>query len=237
SRHMKRRILLVGGSGGLGRASARLLAQDGGDLIVSFHRNRERAEELRHVAQIVQADITETGGRKQLLDRAGDLDSLVVFTGNPARVTSNGQAPEMLQVSHDVNYMGPILLAREAAGRMQRHQTAGAIVLFSTMQGVSLFPNSTVYAGAKAALIHAARILAKEMRGDNIRVNVIAPGVMAAGMAEASIASGKYDRYLHERAIARFGKPEDIARAVQFLLAPDNYITGQVLSVDGGITL
>jgi 3-oxoacyl-[acyl-carrier protein] reductase len=234
---MKRRILLAGGSGGLGRVSARLLAEDGADLIVSFHHNRERAEELGDIAQVVQADITDAGDREQLLDRAGTLDGLVVFTGNPARVASNDQIAERLQVSHEVNYMGPVLLARAVAERMHRNQTAGSIVLFSTMQGVGLFQNSTVYAGAKAALIHAARILAKEMRGDNIRVNVIAPGVMAAGMAEASIASGKYDRYLQEKTIARFGRPEDIARAVQFLLAPDSYITGQVLSVDGGITL
>ena len=66
---------------------------------------------------------------------------------------------------------------------------------------------------------------------------MIAPGVMAAGMAEASIATGKYDRYIHEGVIPRFGKATDVARTVRFLLEPDNYITGQVLSVDGGITL
>ena len=68
------------------------------------------------------------------------------------------------------------------------------------MQAVALFPGSTAYAGEKAALLHAARILAKEYRGPaNIRVNVIAPGVMDAGMAEASIASGKYERYIDGR--------------------------------------
>ena len=56
-------------------------------------------------------------------------------------------------------------------------------------------------------------------------------------MAEASIASGKYDRYLKEGIIPRFGQAEDVARAVRFFLEPDNYVTGQVLSVDGGITL
>ena len=85
---------------------------------------------------------------------------------------------------------------------------------------------------------HAARILAKECRGAaNIRVNVVSPGVTAAGMAEASIASGKYDRYLQEGVISRFGRAEDVARAVRFFLEPDNYVTGQVLCVDGGMTL
>jgi NAD(P)-dependent dehydrogenase (short-subunit alcohol dehydrogenase family) len=142
-----------------------------------------------------------------------------------------------MRLSHEVNYQGPILLAREAAERMKADAVAGSIVLFSTMQAVALFPGSTVYAGEKAALLHASRILAKEYRGFNIRVNVVAPGVMQAGMAEASIASGKYDRYLDEKVIPRFGKAGDVARAVRFLLEPDNYITGQVLSVDGGITL
>ena len=140
--------------------------------------------------------------------------------------------------SHEVNYLGPLLLAREAAGRMRAQGTPGAIVLISTMQAVALFPGSSVYAGAKAALLHGARILAKECRGPaNIRVNVVAPGVMAAGMAEASIASGKYDRYLNDGIIHRFGKANDVARVVRFLLEPDNYVTGQVLLIDGGINL
>ena len=137
-----------------------------------------------------------------------------------------------------VNYMGPILLAREAADRMRASGTAGAIVLLATMQAVALFPGSTAYAGGKAALLHAARILAKECRGPaNIRVNVVNPGVTAAGMAEASIAAGKDDRFLKEGTVGRFGRAEDVARAVRFFLEPDNYVTGQVLSVDGGITL
>lgn len=234
---MNRRILLVGGSGGLGSASARLLARERADLIVTFHRNRERANRLSDIARIVQADITQSSDRERLLLEVGALDGLVVFTGDPARAGPEQPPEAMLQVSHEVNYMGPIVLAREAAKQMERDQKAGSIILFSSMQGVGLFPNSTVYAGAKAALIHAARILAKEVRASNIRLNVIAPGVMAAGMAEASIASGKYDRYLHDGVLARFGHAEDIARAVRFLLEPDSYITGQVLSVDGGITL
>jgi NAD(P)-dependent dehydrogenase (short-subunit alcohol dehydrogenase family) len=106
------------------------------------------------------------------------------------------------------------------------------------MQAVSLFEGSAAYAAPKAALLHAARILAKECRGKaNIRVNVVAPGVTAAGMAEASIASGKYDRYLAGGIVPRFGRAADVARAVRFFLEPDNYVTGQTLAVDGGLTL
>jgi pteridine reductase len=215
-------ILLAGGAGGLGSASAELLKSEGANVIVSSRTHG------------IRADITVADDRKRLLDALGKLYGLVVFTGSPAR----GEMEEAMRISHQVNYEGPILLAREAAERMKATGTQGAIVLFATMQAVALFPGSTAYAGEKAALLHAARILAKECRGQaNIRVNVIAPGVMAAGMAEASIASGKYERYLKDGIIPRYGKAQDVARVVRFLLEPDNYVTGQVLSVDGGITL
>jgi len=217
-----RSILLVGGAGGLGSATAKLLEAEDARVIVSSRSHG------------VCADITSRADRERLLDVVPELYGLVVFAGTPAR----GDSAETIQLSDEVNYHGPILLAREAARRMQSAGTQGAIVLFSTMQALSIFPGSTAYAGAKAALLHAALILAKECRGAvNIRVNVIAPGVMEAGMALASIASGKYQRYIDDGVIARYGRAIDVARAVRFLLEPDNYITGQVLSVDGGITL
>ena len=217
-----REVLLVGGAGGLGSATAELLAAEGARVVVS-----SRSSGIR-------ADITRGSDRDRLLDAMPALYGLVVFTGTPAR----GEDEETLRVSYEVNYQGPILLAREAAKRMRDAGTQGAIVLFATMQAVALFPGSMAYAGAKAALLHAARILAKECRGGaNIRVNVIAPGVMEAGMALASIASGKYQHYITDGVIPRYGRASDIARAVRFLLEPDSYITGQVLSVDGGITL
>lgn len=215
-------VLLAGGAGGLGTATSDLLRSEGANVIVSSRSHG------------VHADITSRNDRARLLDSAPDMYGLVVLAGNPAR----GTGEQAMRLSHAINYEGPILLAREAAERMKARGTPGAIVLFSTMQAVALFPGSTIYGAEKAALLHAARILAKEYRGPaNIRVNVLAPGVMAAGMAEASIASGKYDRYINEGVIPRFGKAADVARAVRFLLEPDNYITGQVLSVDGGITL
>lgn len=233
-----REIALAGGSGGLGSATAALLGADGARLVISYRSNAQRAERLAGIAKIVQADLAVAEDRRRLLDAAPDLYGLVVFAGDPARVSDSSRMEEAMRRSHEVNYLGPTLLAREAAARMKENGTQGAIVLFSTMQAVSLFPGSTAYATPKAALLHAARILAKELRGPaNIRVNVICPGVTAAGMAEASIASGKYDRFIEEGVIPRFGRAVDVARAVRFFLEPDNYITGQVLAVVGGLTL
>jgi 3-oxoacyl-[acyl-carrier protein] reductase len=231
-------IVLAGGSGGLGSASVGVLASEGAKLVISYRRNAERAAAFRDIAEIRQADLLSPADRRLLLDAAPALYGLVVFSGDAARVSSPEEVEDAMRRSHEANYLGPVLLAREAAERMRNAGTRGSIVLISTMQAVDLFPGSTAYAAQKAALLHAGRVLAKECRGNaDIRVNIICPGVNQAGMAEASIASGKYDRYITEDHIPRFGKATDVARAVRFFLEPDNYITGQVLTIDGGLTL
>ena len=231
-------IVLAGGAGGLGAPLVESLLAEGARLVVGYRANRERAARWSKSAQVVQSDLASASDRARLLESAPALYGLVVLSGDPARLAAPDQMESAMLRSHEVNYMGPILLAREAAERMKDSSTPGAIVLVSTMQANALFPGSTAYAAQKAALQHAARILARECRGPaNIRVNVVSPGVMAAGMAQASIASGKYDRFLHEGVIPRFGRAEDVARAVRFLLEPDSYITGQVLCIDGGMSL
>ncbi len=231
-------IVLAGGSGGIGSVVTRSLASEGAQLTVSYRSNAERAQELAGIARVVQADLGATADRARLLDSVDSLYGLVVLTGNPARTSPEEPLEHTMQRSYESNYLGPILLAREAAARMREQKVPGSIVLTATMQAIALFPNSTVYAAQKAALVHAARILAKENRGTTgIRVNVISPGIVAAGMAAASIQSGKYDVFTEQHTIERFGRPEDIARAVRLFLEPDNYITGQVLAIDGGITL
>jgi NAD(P)-dependent dehydrogenase (short-subunit alcohol dehydrogenase family) len=201
-----------------------MLAAEGARVIVSYAHNAGRGG--------VRADITLAENRTRLLDQAKSLYGLVVFTGIAARAAKDWDE------SLAVNYTGPILLAREAAARMKAAEVSGSIVLIATMQTVGLFPNSTIYAGAKAALVHAGRILAKENRGPGeVRVNIVSPGVMNAGMAAVSIESGKYDRYLNDGSIPRWGSALDVARAVRFFLEPDNYITGQHLLADGGLNL
>jgi NAD(P)-dependent dehydrogenase (short-subunit alcohol dehydrogenase family) len=233
-----REIVLAGGSGGLGSAAAELLSGECAKLVVSYRSNFERADKLSAIARVIQADIGLPDDRRRLLDNAGALYGLVVFAGYAARVASEDKLAETMKKSYEENFVGPVLLAREAAGRLRAAGSPGAIVLVSSMQAVSIFPGSTAYAAQKAALLHAGRVLAKECRGPaNIRVNVICPGVTNAGMAEASVTSGKYDKYLNDGVISRWGAAADVARAVRFFLEPDNYVTGQVLTVDGGLTL
>ena len=243
-------VLLPGGAGGLGAAITALLLQDGALPVVAYRSARGRALAFQQKLQdlyggpvtLVEADVSKPDGRQRCLDAAfdvkGDLYGLVALTGDPARVKPQELDAAALEASFAANYEVPVLLARAAAERMAAKDTRGAIVLLSSMQGVHPFEGSLAYAGPKAALIHAARILAKEYGGEtDIRVNVVAPGATTAGMARASIDSGKYDRYVERGVIPRFGRPEDVAKVVRLLLEPDNYITGQVITIDGGLTL
>lgn len=243
-------VLLPGGAGGLGAAITALLLQDGALPVVAYRSSRGRALAFQQKLQdlyggpvtLVQADVAEEEGRRRCLEAAlevkGELYGLVALTGDPARVKPEDLDGAALHRSFAANYEAPVLLARSCAERMAAQGTRGAVVLLSSMQGVHPFEGSLAYAGPKAALAHAALILAKEYGGQaDIRVNVVAPGATSAGMARASIDSGKYDHYVERGVIARFGRPEDVARVVRLLLEPDSYLTGQVVTVDGGLTL
>lgn len=243
-------VLVPGGAGGLGAAVTAMLLQEGALPVVAYRSNRGRALAFQQKVQdqfggpvtLVEADVDDEAGRAAAIEAAaavkGEIYGLVALTGDPARVKPEQLDGTALHASFTANYEAPVLLARACAARMLDKGTKGAIVLFSSMQGVHPFEGSLAYAGPKAALLQAARILAKEYGGaSDIRVNVVAPGATIAGMARASIDSGKYDPYVERGVIPRFGRPEDVAKVVRLLLEPDAYITGQVITVDGGLTL
>jgi NAD(P)-dependent dehydrogenase (short-subunit alcohol dehydrogenase family) len=240
-------VIVAGGTGGLGAATAALLAREGAHLIVGYRKDRERAAKFSDALAkqydanviLVEGDIAAAEVRRKYIE-AGEKSSAplagaVIFTGDPARVSFEKLDRDAMIASLDVNYASPVLLAKELGEKMERAATGGSIVLLTTMQAHAPFPSSLNYAAPKAALAHAALILAQQW--NRVRVNVVAPGATLAGMAAASVQSGKYDRHVASGAIPRFGRPEDVARAVRFFLEPDNYITGQTLVVDGGLTL
>src|SRR4030095_16278412 len=188
--------LLAGGSGGLGAAVADDLAARGAIPVIGCKSNRDRAESLGRSLfdkygmrpPVVVGDILENSVRGELIDqaqRAGTLYGLVPLVGQPARIPIGNATGEDLVDSMRENFICPTLLARDFAAALTGAD--GAIVFIATMQAIGVFPGSTVYAAPKAALIHTARILAKQWP---IRVNVVAPGVNNAGMAEQSVRSG-----------------------------------------------
>jgi len=243
-------VLLPGGAGGLGSAITALLLSEGALPVVGYRSQRGRALAFQQKMQdlyggpirLVEGDIQDADARdaylREALDVKGELYGLVALPGDPARVKPEQLDSGALLDSFDANYAAPVLLARAAAELMRGKGTKGAIVLVSSMQGVFPFEGSLAYAGPKAALVHAGRVLAKEYGGAaDIRVNVVAPGATGVGMARASIEAGKYDPYLEKGVVPRFGRPEDVAKVVRLLLEPDSYLTGQVITVDGGLTL
>jgi NAD(P)-dependent dehydrogenase (short-subunit alcohol dehydrogenase family) len=240
-------VIIAGGTGGLGAATSTLLAREGAHLIIGYRKNRERAGKLSESiskqfagkAQLIEGEIASAEVRRNYLEAVektgAPLAGAAIFPGDPARVTFEKLDRDALIASVELNYVGPVLLAKELGEAMEKAPHGGSIVLLSTMQAHATFPGSLNYAAPKVALAHAAKILAQQW--NRVRVNVVAPGATLAGMAAASIQSGKYDRHISSGAIPRFGRPEDIARAVRFFLEPDNYTTGQTLVVDGGLTL
>ncbi len=239
-------VILAGGSGGIGAATAELLASRGFVPVIGCREQVERARHLSDAiadrygvrAPVVSGDVLEASTRARLIQAgadAGTLYGLVPLVGEPSRVPIETAEADDLLASARINYVAPVLLARDFAAAVGLADAS--IVFISTMQAIGVFPGSTAYAAPKAALVHAARILARQWGGSGgIRVNVVAPGVTTSGMAEKSVGSGKYDPYSEKDVITRFGRAEDIARAIALFLEPDNYLTGQVLTVDGGLT-
>ena len=227
------------------RSLANFLVERGDQPILGCLRNIDRAHDVaadiksRHgvAVPVVAGDVLEEETRVRLMDEAsllGSLYGLVPLVGEAARVPIEEATEQDLLAATRINFVAPLLLARDFASRVGTEDAS--IVFVSTMQAVGIFPGSTTYAAPKAALIHSARILAHQWGPQSIRVNVVAPGVTTTGMAEKSVASGKYDTYIERGVIARFGDPLDVARAIGLFLEPDNYLTGQVLTVDGGLT-
>jgi 3-oxoacyl-[acyl-carrier protein] reductase len=240
-------VIVAGGTGGLGSALVALLAREGAKLIVGYRWNRERAEALRGAIQeqfnaaieLVAGDIAEPAVIEEYVaavqKTSQPLAAAAIFPGDPARVALEALTRETMTASVESNYVGPVLLAKRLGEIMEQANDGGSIVMLATMQAIVPFASSVNYAAPKAALVHAARILAQQW--NKVVVNVVAPGATVAGMAESSVRSGKYDRHIASGAISRFGRPEDVARAVRFFLEPGQYANGQVLVVDGGLTI
>ncbi len=242
-------ILIAGASGGMGRQIASDLSKYDCSLMLVDVENNENSARLKAALQGAKArinwyecDFTKAEDINDAIDVFFEQEKrpygMVNLIGDPARVDWQKAQISQMQDSFLKNASAPLHAAKEFGLRLRKHSLDGAMVLFSSMQGVYPFENSLYYATAKAALVHGAKILAKEFGGEPfVRINVVAPGVNEVGMAEESIRKGKYAKFVEQKIIPRYGNAAIVSKLVLFLLDPDLYMTGQTILYDAGLTL
>jgi 3-oxoacyl-[acyl-carrier protein] reductase len=236
--------IVTGASRGIGAAIAERLARDGYTVVVNYAGRSAEAEALvRQIEQAggkalpVQADVADAQAVKRMFDSAeaalGGVDVLVNNAGimRLAPLAESDDALFDSQVA--INLKGSFNTLREA-GRRLRH--GGRIVNLSSSVVGLYQPGYGVYAATKAAVEAMTHVMAKELRGRNITVNVVAPGPTATALFLDGKPQQVIDHLTKLAPLERLGQPEDIANTVAFLAGADGaWINGQVLRANGGI--
>ena len=239
--------LVTGGARGIGRAIALAMAENGAQVIVNYQGSRERAEET-------VALIQEKGGQaeaypcnvadyeaveamvKDLVSRYGHIDILV----NNAGITRDNLIMKMSEEDFDkvldTNLKGTFNTIRHLARQMIK-QRGGKIINISSVSGVLGNAGQANYAASKAGVIGLTKTMARELASRNILVNAIAPGFVNTDMTE-NLGESVKEAAVSQIPLKRFGNPEDIAEMAVFLASSKaDYITGQVIHVDGGMAM
>lgn len=220
-------FLLIAASSDIGGATARRLRDAG-------HRVITTARDSSVIEPDVLLDATDFDAVDRAVADAGELDGIAVFAGSmllkPAHLTSREQYDGIVAAS-----LTTAFAAVRAAGKRMRG--GGSVVLTSSAAALAGLANHDAIAAAKAGVIGLTLSAAASYASQGLRINTVAPGLVQTRLTEgltASETSRKVSEAMHP--LGRLGEPDDVARAVEFLLDPANaWITGQVLGVDGGL--
>ena len=236
--------MVTGSSRGIGKAVALKLAQAGADLIVTattLERAEKTADEivaLGRKALAVKVDVSNVYDVEALFAKTSEVFGRLDFLVNNAGITRDGLLMRMKDADWDAvldtNLKGAFVCTREAIKLMGKAK-GGSIVNISSVVGEMGNAGQSNYCASKAGLIGFTKAVAREYARRGITVNAITPGFIETDMTDVLSASVKED-LLKQIPLGRFGKPEDIADAVLFLVSETgSYITGHVLSVNGGM--
>lgn len=245
------RVAVVTGAGrggrGIGRGIAVALAAAGADVVITARTNIADAEAvaaectaLGVKSLAVVADISDESSVESLfkttMDSFGRVDILVNNAGITRDTLLLRMSTEQWDSVIDANLKGAFLCSR-AASKIMLRQKSGRIVNIASVNGLRGSAGQTNYSASKAGLIGFSRSLAKELASRGITVNVVAPGFIDTQMTDA-FEGGAREQLLKTIPLGRFGQAEDVGAAVAFFASPSaSYVTGQVLTVDGGLTV
>lgn len=233
-----KRVLVTGGSRGIGAAIGRALAAEGWQVLVHCHRSRGAAEALAEEigGRVLQADLADSGETEAMLRAAGELDALVCCAGVALTAQIQDVTPEDWQRLFAVNTQGAFSCIRAAVPGMVRRQR-GCILLISSVCGVYGSSCEAAYAATKGALNALTLSLYKELGPSGIRVNAIAPGFIETDMTACYSPEDKA-AIAADTPLGRLGQPEDVAALAAFLCSERaGFITGQIIGCDGGFRL
>jgi 3-oxoacyl-[acyl-carrier protein] reductase len=239
--------LVTGGSRGIGKAIVLALAAEGAKVAFVYRGNQEAAESLVHdvkqgggSCRAHQADVADMDAASRVVETVqqdgGRIDILVNNAGVIQDDLFIRLEPEGWKRVLETNLGGTYNFCRAVAYPMMR-QRRGRIINISSIAAEHVNPGQTNYAASKGAINAFTRALAVELASRNVTVNAVAPGFIETDMSEAIRNKGG-DLIKKMIPMRRLGQPADIARVVVFLAGPDSdYITGQIITVDGGLSL